>query len=251
MEEQTLKFLNKAFWLAAILILGILVFFIGLMVYDFKFLGNQNQNQITVTGAGKVYAKPDVALVSLGVTTTGLTTADVIKNNTDKMNAVIQAVKGAGVDEKDIQSTNYNLYPQYNYTEITGRLFEGYTLEQNIQVKIRDFSKLGDVLSKATEKGANLAGSLQFTIDNPEQFKELARAKAIEQAKANAENLATTAGIRLGKIINVYENNYIYPEYSLNKAVGMGGGAASAPVPTIEPGQQEVNITINLTYQVK
>jgi len=123
-------------------------------------------------------------------------------------------------------------------------------LEQDVQVKIRNFTKIGDILSQATSKGANLAGDLQFTIDNPEQFKEEARAKAIAQAKANARNLAKESGINLGKIINVYENYYPIAYNTSIKAMG-GGIPDSAPVPTIQPGQQEIDVTINLTYQVK
>ena len=268
MDGQIVKFLNKTFMLAAILVVGILVFFVGQMVYQSKLLEQQNVNQVTVSGEGKVYAKPDVALVSLGVTTQSTTVADVTKNNTDKMNAVIEAVKALNIDEKDIQTTNYSLTPVYEnysipvvpmvYSSIdsvgmkTGTTFKGYKLEQDIQVKIRDFTKIGDVLSQATVKGANLVGDLQFTIDNPEQFRDQARAKAIQQAKANAQNLAKESGVNLGKIINIYENYNPYP-VAYSKALGIGGGdAQSAPVvPIIQPGQQEINITINLTYQVK
>jgi len=246
-----MKFLNKVFMLTAILVVGVLIFFVGEMFLQQKTIDKASNFQITVSGEGKVYAKPDVAIVDLGVTTQGNTTAEVIKNNTDKMNAVIQAVKDSGVDEKDILSTAYNLSPLYNYTEAAGRIFQGYVLNQNIEVKIRDFAKIGDILSKATAKGANLANNLQFTIDNQEQFKQEARAKAIAQAKANAENLSKESGIKLGKLINVYEN-YIYP-MAYSKAAGIGGGGSDSavPVPTIQPGQQEINITINLTYQIR
>jgi uncharacterized protein YggE len=249
-SEQTTKFLNKVFILATILVLGVLVFFVGQMIYQVKSLDQQNANQVTVSGEGKVYAKPDVAIISLGVTTTGTTVAEVTKNNTDKMNAVIAAVKNLKIDEKDIQTTNYSLTPLYNYTEAAGRVFQGYTLNQNIQVKIRDFTKIGDVLSQATTNGANLVGDLQFVIDNPEQFREQARAKAIEQAKANVKNLAKESGIKLGKLINVYENNYS-PSPIMYSAMGKGGAAPEAAVPTVQPGQQEIDVTISLTYQVK
>jgi len=251
MEEQTIKFLNKTFILSTILVLGVLVFFVWQMTYQSKLLDQQNSNQITVSGEGKVYAKPDVAIISLGFTNTGATVANVTKKNTDTMNAVIDAVKSLKIDEKDIQTTNYRLTPLYNYTQDLGRIFQGYTLQQSIEVKIRDFTKIGDVLSQATTNGANLVGDLQFTIDNPEQFKDQARAKAIAQAKANAQNLAKESGVRLGKLINVYESYSPYPVvYNSAKEMGMGG-ADSAPVPIIQPGQQEIDITINLTYQVR
>lgn len=251
-EQKQFDLSNRFFKLIAVLVLGILIFFVGQMVYESKLLNQQNQNQITVSGEGKVYAKPDVAIVSLGVNTTGATVAVVTKNNTDKMNAVIDTIKNLGIEEKDIQTTNYNLTPLYNYTEYAGRIFQGYTLDQNVQVKIRDFTKIGDVLSEGTTNGANLVGDLQFTIDDPEQLKNEARAKAIAQAKANADNLAKASGVRLGKIINVFESNNYYPTVYSNKALGMGGAVSeSAPAPSIQPGQQEVTITINLTYQVK
>jgi hypothetical protein len=134
----------------------------------------------------------------------------------------------------------------------SGTTLKGYKLAQDIQVKIRDFTKIGDVLSQTTAKGANTVGNLQFTIDDPEKFKEEARAKAIAQAKSNAKNLASESGVNLGKLVNVYEN-YTYPmAYSTNAMKAMGGGAEdSVTAPTIQPGQQEIDVTINLTYQVK
>jgi len=251
MEEQTAKFLNKTFMLSAILVVGVLVYFVGQMFYQQKSLDQQNVYQITVSGEGKVYAKPDVAIVSLGVTTEGgATVSDVTNKNTERMNAVIEAVKSLGVEDKDIQTTNYSLSPLYNYTEAAGRLFQGYKLDQSIQVKIRDFTKIGDILAQATAKGANLASNLQFTIDNPEQLKEQARAKAIAKAKTNAQNLAKESGISLGKVINVYEN-YNYPMAYSSAKLGMGSVAEAFPAPIIQPGQQEIDVTINLTYQVK
>lgn len=253
MDEQTIKFLNKIFMLAAILVVGVLVFFVGQMIYQNRSLDLQNSYQVTVSGEGKIYAKPDVAIVNLGVTTQGSTVVDATKSNTDKMNAIISAIKNLNIDDKDIQTTNYNLSPQYNWTEKTGNIFQGYTLDQNIQVKIRDFTKIGNVLSQADADGANLVGDLQFTIDNPEQYKEQARAKAIDQAKANAQNLAKESGISLGKLINVIEGNsnpYPIMYNSMEKSAG-GGLAAPLAAPVVQPGQQEIDMTINLTYQIR
>jgi len=251
MEKETANMLSKSFMLAAILVVGILIFFVGQLILQSKSVSLQDQNQISVSGQGKVYAKPDIALVSLGVKTTGLTVAGVTKINTDQMNTIIAAVKALKIDDKDIQTTNYNLSPNYNYTQDRGQIFEGYILEQNVQVKIRDFTIIGDVMSQATTKGANLVGDLQFTIDNPEQFKEQARAKAIAQAKANAKNLAKESGIGLGKLINVYESSNPYPVMYSTMAKGGGIADSASVAPIIQPGQQEINVTINLTYQVK
>ncbi len=272
MEQETRNLLNKTFMLVQVLVVGVLVFLVAQIIFQNQLLQQQNAYQITVSGEGKVYAKPDVATVSLGVTAQGKTVAEATKNGTDKMNTVIDAIKKLKVDAKDIQTTNYSLTPVYeNYTTPiavpmiypgnvssgsstikTGSTVTGYRLDQNVQVKIRDFTKVGDILSQSTATGANVVGDLQFTIDNPEQFREQARATAIKQAKANANNLAKESGINLGKIINVYEGYNPSPVMynSLSKSSGMGASDAVS-VPAIQPGQQEIDVTINLTYQVK
>ena len=247
----------------AVLILGVLVFFVGQLVLQNRAVSLQNQNQITVSGEGKIYVKPDVALISLGVTTQAKTVADVTTANTTKMNAVIAGIKELGVADKDIQTTNFNLTPNYQTQPIVYNLqmyppvgnsspvIIGYTLEQDVQVKIRDFAKIGDILTKATASGSNQIGSLQFSIDNPQQFRDQARAKAIAQAKTNASNLAKESGIGLGKLINVYEGYNAVP-VMYNSAKTMSAGVSdSAPAPVIQPGQQEIDVTINLTYQVR
>ena len=128
----------------------------------------------------------------------------------------------------------------------------GYSLEQDVTVKIRDFTKIGDIMQATTNSGANLVGSLQFTVDNPDQYKNQAEASAIKAAKANADALVRASGISLGRLINVQEGNvYVPMAYSTN-SLKMGAGVAdSAPSPTIQPGQQEIDETVNLTYQVK
>ena len=277
MDEQLKVFIKRGQLMVGVLIAALVIFLLGQLVFQSQQLDQQNQNQITVSGEGKVYAKPDVAIVSLGVTTTGATVSDVTTSNTDKMNSVIASVKNLKIDEKDIQTTNYNLTPVYqNYTIPapmpmmypasggtissgvsstiirSGTTLIGYKLEQDVQVKIRDFTKIGDALSQSTTAGANVVGDLQFTIDNPEQFKEQARAEAIKQAKGNAQNLAKESGVNLGKLINVYEgyNNISPVMYDSAKAMG-AGLSNSAPTPTIQPGQQEIDVTINLTYKVQ
>ena len=270
MDQDVVKILNRTYFLFAIVVLGLLAFFVEQVNYQNQSLEQQNTNQIIVSGEGKIYAKPDVALVSLGVTANGATVDDVTKSGTDKMNAVIAAVKKLGVADKDIQTTNYNLNPVYSNIVVPlpavapGAVYSmpilpvqssskltGYTLDQDVQVKIRDFTKIGNVLSQATSAGANLVGDLQFTIDNPEQFKEQARAEAIVQAKSNAANLAKESGINLGKLINVSENSNPFPIMYSNAMAVNGSAMPSATVPTVQPGQQEIDVAVNLTYQVK
>jgi hypothetical protein len=223
------------------------------LIYQFKTLNQQNVNQITVSGVGKVYTTPDIATVTLGVETNGASVKTITEKNVTAMNKIIDGLKKLGIEDKDIQTTQYSVAPQYNYTEREGRVPNGYTINQNIEVKIRNFDNISGVLDVATQNGANVVSSLAFTIDDPEQFRAEARAKAIEQAKAKAETLAKQAGVKLGEIINVYENNYVTSPIMYNSAQKlMGAGeAASYDSAQIQTGEQEIDITINLTYKIK
>ena len=247
-EFKKLEFSNRLFVVFLILILGILGFFVALAVYRFKTI--DYPREMTISGEGRVFAKPDIALVRLGVTTEGWVVKDVVKENTEKMNTVLNEVKNLGIEEKDIQTTRYNLTPRYEWIEKGERIFKGYVLEQEVRVKIRNFEKIGEVIEKATEKGANLIGDLSFTIDDPEAVREKARREAIKRAKDKANKIAAQTGIRLKKLVNVYEDYYPIPQIEAMKDYrGLKAGFPAAP--EIQPGEQEVIVRINLVYRVK
>jgi len=252
-ESKQFDLSDRFFAIVALLIISTFVYFGFQLFFQFKTLNQQNQNQITVSGEGKVYAAPDIATVTLGIETNGLSVKQITEKNVTAMNKIIDGLKNLSIEEKDIQTTQYSVIPQYNYTEDRGRVPNGYTINQNIEVKIRDFAKISDVLSMATENGANVVSSLQFTIDDPEQFKAEARAKAIEQAKVKAETLAKQAGVKLGDIINVYENSYNYaPTNSAMQKTMLGAGeSVSYDSAQIQTGEQEINLTMNITYKIK
>lgn len=211
------------------------------------------QDQFSVEGTGRVFAPPNIAEITLGVRTEKAQTAEAAtKENVEKMNRVIEAIKKAGVEAKDIKTTDYQLYADYNYnTPDRVRELTGWNLSQSVRVKIRNLDSIGDVIAKATAAGANQADSVSFTIDDEEVLKKQARGEAIEKAKAKAEELSKAAGIKLGKVINVYES-YSQPPITLDyyKGEGMGGGGDITP-PSIQPGQNEVVVNVTLVYKVK
>ena len=211
------------------------------------------ENQFSVSGEGRVFAPPNIAEISLGVVSERQPSAEAAtRDNTEKMNRVIEAIKKAEVEAKDIKTTGYSLYPEYNYTQDKGRELTGWNLSQTVRVKIRKLDSIGDVIARATAAGANQADSVSFTIDDEESLKKQARAEAVKQAKEKAEELADVAGLELGDVINVIENIYSYPPGPMPyyaKAEGMGGGDADIS-PTIEPGQNEVVVSVTLVYEV-
>lgn len=252
MEEETKKieFSNRVFILAAGLIIVIAISYLGQMMYQFSSLPQNFPQEITITGEGKVFVKPDIVLVNLGVKTEAKKSVDAVNKNNEKMNAIIKAVKNLGVDEKDIKTSAYNLYPIYDYPE-SGRIFVGYSLDQQISVKIRDFDKISDILDKATSEGANTIGDLQFTVDDLEKAKTEAREKAIEQAKAKALVLANQAGLKLIKLVNVSEGYASSPEPIYGRGGGIDALEKTSIAPDIQPGQSEINTTVYLTYRVR
>lgn len=206
------------------------------------------QRTIGITGEGKVTAIPDIAIVSLGLSTQKAKVADAQTENSKTMNSLIDKLKALGIAKEDIQTANYSIYPQYDWLN-GAQILKGYVVSQDVQVKIRQTDKVDDVLKTAGDLNLNQIGGLTFTIDNPENYKQEARIKALENAKEKADALAKVMGVKLGKVISFSESEgYVptpYPMYA--KADGIGGGGA---VPAVEAGSQEITITATISYEL-
>lgn len=253
MEQQTNRFdlSNRLYYLILAVGAGFLIYLA--VTVGFWFFSDDTNQTFTVAGEGKTYVKPDVAVTTLGVTTEGAESAEVVKENNEKMNAIIKAVKDLGIEDKDVQTSMYNLSPKYNYSRDKGSYLDGYTLNQQITVKVRDFDKISSVLDVATQNGANQVGNLQITVDDQELYKGEARQKAIEAAKEKAKEMAKESGIKLGKIVDIsesYDGYTPYPVYDMQLESSVGKGGASV-APRIETGQEEITATVYLTYKIK
>jgi uncharacterized protein YggE len=208
-------------------------------------------NTVTFSGEGKVLAKPDIAITSFSIVTEAKTSKAAQDDNSVKSKAVTDALAGLGIADKDIQTSGYNIYPQYDYT-LNKSVLKGYQVNQTITVKVRDLTKTDDVLAAVVAAGANQVNSFQYTIENPEQLQEQARQQAITDAKQRASVLEDQLGIRLGRIVNFSEDNNGYAPRPMMmdsaKAVGMGGGAITPVLPT---GENEITVDVSITYQIK
>lgn len=211
---------------------------------------------ISVSGEGKITATPDIAQLSFGVQTGPQPTAKAAMDKLQKsMNAAFEAVKALGVAEKDISVQSLWLNPSYDWSNGKQTL-RGYEANQSLNVKVRDLDKVSDVLSAATNAGANQAGGVQFTIDDPQVLQAQAREKAIVNAQEKAKELAMQLGVELGDLKGFSEGGGAYPMSYMAKDVmmmesrGMGGGGGDAGVP-LPAGEQEVMVNVNLTYEVQ
>ncbi|MBN2884495.1 SIMPL domain-containing protein [Patescibacteria group bacterium] len=222
-------------------------------------MGNRsnNQDRFTINGIGIVYAKADIANITVGLkTATKKTAAEATVESTDKMNKIVAALQVLGIEDKDIKTTDYSLRPVYNWIENQGQVLKGYEVSQNVSVKVRDLSQIGEVIAKTTEQGANQIGNVSFTIDDEYELKNQARELAITKAKEKAEMIADQAGMKLGEVKGVYEVSSGYqsmPMYANAKMEYVADEAVGAGIisPSIQSGQNEIRVEVSLSYEVK
>jgi len=243
-------------------ILVLVIIFIGKMICgghgDWR--GNDIQKDtITVSGKGEVVVKPDIATVSFGVTAENMDVSKAQTEATTKMNGIIDLLKGKGVEAKDIKLTNYNIYPRYDYTQTSQiypyggkQVLAAYVVSQTVEVKIRDISKAGEILSGVgTLKVTDVSG-LNFTVDKEDAVKDEARALAITDAKDQAKILAKNLGVRLVKITAFSEGGNYPVYYEMNKSMALGmGGADAAIAPQVPMGENKITSNVSITYEIR
>lgn len=208
-----------------------------------------------VQGQGKVSIIPDIAQFSFGVVTQGgIDLAATQEQNTQNTNAAVAFLKEQGIEEKDIATKNYSVEPRYQYENCPDRNtvcpppdIVGYTVRQQVQVKVRNFGILGGLLSGIVEKGTNTVSELSFTIDDPTLGQNEARKQAIEKAQAKAKAMAEAGGFRVGRLLSIQEGALFAPRYDIGALEATSG----APSPGIEPGSREVQVTVTLTYEIE
>lgn len=217
---------------------------------------------ISVSGEGEVLAVPDIGSFSFTVNESGSDASVALEASATKINDVIAALKEAGVEEKDIKTQSYNLYPKYRYESkpcLAGsfcpqeQVQDGFEVSQTISVKVRDLDNAGSLISLVGSMEVSNISSLSFTIDDDEVLKAEARAKAIAQAKEKAQVLATDLGVTLGEMISYYEDE----SYDRPYQYGMGGDMrfmaeeAAFNAPEMPLGENMTTSRVKLTYRVK
>lgn len=219
-------------------------------------------NVITVSGQGEAFAVPDIATFSFGANATGKDVAEAQQKVNVIVKNAIEVVKGLGVDEKDIQTSDYSAYPKYEYVNgvcssngicrpSTQNLI-GYEVNETITVKVRKVDDAGKILGAVGGAGVTNVSGLSFTVDDQTGIEREARAEAIADAKEKAEALAKDLGVKIVRIVSFSENNggYPIPMYAKTE-MGMGGADAVSNVPTITPGQNKISSNVTITYQIR
>ena len=212
----------------------------------------EQPHTISVTGNGVAYGAPDIAVVMIGVEVRDADPAQAVDKANEKMAAIMSAVKSLGIEDKDLQTTNFSVYAQEDFEPETGRPTgtRTYVVNNTLNVTVRDLSKVGDVLGKAVGAGANAIHGVNFSVSDTAKLEAEAREKAMADAKARAEQLARAAGVTLDQPMNINEYTSgpipFAAEVKAVEAAGFGGG----PVP-VSTGQIQVNLQVNVTYIIK
>lgn len=208
------------------------------------------KREIAVQGQGEVEARPNVATVTLGVQTGPQTSAKIALDLlTQKFNAVVKAVKGLDVKDEDIKTTNLSVNPVYDYSN--GRqTVRGFEASESITVKIRDLDAIGQVVAVSTAEGVNQVGGVTFEIDDPAAVEAEARAKAIADARQNAQALAKELDVNLGRVKAFSATRDTPPGPVFEKATleAVGGDAAAPVVPA---GSTTVSAQVTITYELR
>jgi uncharacterized protein YggE len=248
---------------------AIIVFFIVLFVYtklagpipfSINSINTTKTDLFTSSGEGKVTAVPDQATVDAGVTAQSATVADAQSKVNLTTNKIIADLKKLGLLDKDIKTTDYSVSPNYSNEVVPmgapmmiggNQSIIGYTVTQNLEVKVKPIDKANKVVDTATADGANLVGNVSFTFSDTlsKSLEQKATQEAVTDAKNKAQELANISGVHLGRIVNVVENsNQPRP---LMMAAGIASKTVDQSAPTnVTPGENTLTVDITLSYEI-
>lgn len=206
--------------------------------------------RLDIAASGEVTRVPDLAIVSAGVQTLRPTATAAIEENAVRMERVRAALKRAGIEDTDIQTSSLSLNPEYRYGENQPPQLTGYRANNTVNVKFRDLRRTGAILDALVREGANQINGPSLTIDKPEAAYDEARMRAIANGRARAELYARALGMRVVRLLSVSESGSVIPPpmpYARDAAMAVGAVAQSK----IDPGTQELQVSVSMSFELQ
>lgn len=203
---------------------------------------------ISVAASGTVIAVPDMAVISVGVVTEAKTASEALAQNGMAMRKVIDGLKAAGIEPRDLVTTQVDLssrYEQRKSASSSWSQLSGYTATNMLRVRVRDLKAFGTILDKAVSLGANRFGGISFVVSDAEVRKDDARAKAVAKARARAQLYAKSAGVKLAEVISINETSHTSPGSRMMESRKV----SASPVP-IESGEQEISVRVEMVFAI-
>ena len=206
---------------------------------------------VTVSGTGRSIVTPDRFTFSVGVQTVSPTVEEAVAENNRRVAAVIAALKKAGAQEKDIQTSQFSIYPQQDYQQGKLPRILGYQVSNNISVRSEKINDAGRLLGIAVAAGVNNSSGINFEVSDPARGRDQGLKSAFDDARAKASLLAQAAGRTLGRALTISEGmQQVPPPQPYMRAMAMEAQVASADVP-IESGTKEVTYTVTATFELR
>ncbi|MEN9621822.1 MAG: hypothetical protein RLZZ67_256 [Candidatus Parcubacteria bacterium] len=215
---------------------------------------------INVSGKGEVLATPDIATFSFTVREEASIVSKAQKMSTEKMNAILAYVKKSNVEDKDVKTLSYSIYPRYDYQNGTNynpgkQILAAYVVSQTIEIKVRKLEDAGSLLTGIGEFGATDVSGLSFSIDKQDDLAREARDKAIVDAQVEAAKLAKALGVKLGSMTSFYESNpypmYYAKDVMMSASAPMMAGGEGRVTPQLPSGENKVTSNVTVTYEVR
>lgn len=239
-----------------IIVIAVVIFVLRMIGGGHHMSDNRPVNTITVSGKGEIVVRPNIAMISFGVSAENIDVSKAQAESAEKINKVVTFLKEKGIEEKDIKTTNYNIYPRYDYgrgaTQYYGgtQVLAAYVVSQNLEIKIRKIEEAGAIIGGVGQFGVTDVSGLSFTLDEIDEKKDEAREAAIKDAREQAKVLAKDLGVRLGDITSFSEGSNYPVYYGIEKSVAMNmGGDAAAP--QIPVGENKITSNVTVTYEIK
>ena len=211
--------------------------------------GGKMPRIISLSGHGEVRATPDLAYVTSGVVTQGATAAEALAANTKAMTDLFAALKESGIEDRDVQTSNFSVQPRYDFSNNQAPKMVGYEVSNNVTVTLRKVDTLGTLLDRMVQSGSNQISGISFDVSKPEDAMDEARKLATEDATRKAKVYAKAMGIELGNVMQVSEGSAAQPPMPMVRSTMMKADAAP-PVP-MAAGEQTLAVDVNVIWEIK
>ena len=218
------------------------------------------QGGIRVSGTGTISVEPDVAVLEIGVEVFAPKVSMARSEASKSMDSVISTIKKLGVEEKDIQTTRFSIYPRYDYEEtkingnrISTQVLTGYTVSNTVKAKIFQVDRVGEIIDSAADAGGDYVriNGVDFTVDDPNPYKTTIRKMAVEDAVNKAQEYALLTNVELGPIISLDEMGAGAIQSPYEADYGRRMMMAAAPTTSISSGQLEISLSVNTLFAIK
>ncbi len=221
-----------------------------LLAWPITALGDEHERHLTVTGVGLVEVVPDMATVRLGVTSEARGAREAIDENSRAMAAVLERLRAAEIEDRDIQTSNFSVSPRYDYNRQSGEAprITGFVAQNMVAIRVRDLDRLGAILDEVARDGANSFNGLSFGLQDRTPAEDAARLAAVDEARRKAELYAGAAGVSLGPVVTLSESVGASPQPMMMAEQSMRAASDAVPVAA---GELAVSARVTIVYAIE